>query len=256
MMTVQPARHTRVICIRRTRCWVSLVAVVLLITGFTQLVMAPTAGAASSPDLAPFGVVSASAYQDDSDGNFPPENVVDGDPGTRWASGNGPDADVEFTAWIQVDLGSPAALDRIGLNWEAAYATRYNIQVASADPGTDSWTTVGAVDNRDGGVDELILGTPVTARYVRVNMLERRSQWDWTTDQHWYGYSLFGFEVNGIAAVTTVGFTSAAQSIPAGTAEVVQLRLNSLPHRNSLCACRRPAGPLLPARTSPPTTKR
>ncbi len=64
------------------------------------LVVTATSAVAST-DLARTGVATASQYQDDGDGSFPPDNVIDGDPGTRSASGNGPDEDVD-AAYVPV----------------------------------------------------------------------------------------------------------------------------------------------------------
>ncbi len=210
---------------RRVRT-ISSFTVVALLAGLLQVLAAAPATAAQSPDLAPFGTVTASASQNDQDGTFPAGNVIDGDPSTRWASGNGPDdATSVFTAWLQVDLGTSAQVDRVGLLWEAAYAVKYTVQVAQENPQNDeSWTTISAVDAGDGGLDEIVPAAPVTARYLRVTMLERFSNWPWGS--HWYGYSLYSLEINGVAAATSVGFAVAAQSTPAGQDAVVQLRLN------------------------------
>jgi beta-glucosidase len=201
--------------------------------------------AAQSPDLAPFGTVTASASQNDQDGTFPAGNAIDGDPATRWASGNGPDdATSVFTAWLQVDLGTSAQVDRVGLLWEAAYAVKYTVQVAQENPQNDeSWTTISAVDTGDGGLDEIVPAAPVTARYLRVTMLERFSNWPWGS--HWYGYSLYSLEINGVAAATSVGFSVAAQATPAGQDAVIQVRLNQAAAQ---------AAPPWPAPTTRPST--
>ena len=93
---------------RRVRT-ISAFTVAALLAGLLQVLAAAPAMAAQSPDLAPFGTVTASASQNDQDGTFPAGNAIDGDPATRWASGNGPDdATSVFTAWLQVDLGTSA----------------------------------------------------------------------------------------------------------------------------------------------------
>ena len=53
-----------------------------------------------------------------------PANATDGNPGTRWSS------EYEDDQWIQVDLGSPSAFDRVAIVWEAAYPKTYVIQVS------------------------------------------------------------------------------------------------------------------------------
>lgn len=157
--------------------------------------LAAAGALAVAGDLAVAGVATASASQEDVDGAFPAANAIDGDPATRWASGNGPDADTEFTAWLQVDLGAAVAVGRVNLSWEAAFASAYEVQVATGDPANPaSWTTVDTETAGDGGTDDLALGAAADARYVRVAMLERTpvSQ---PSGPHWYGYSLFALEV-------------------------------------------------------------
>ncbi|MEW9515499.1 family 20 glycosylhydrolase [Streptomyces tubercidicus] len=107
---------------------------------------------------------------------FPGGNAVDGDYGTRWSSAH---TDSE---WIQVDLGSTKRIDRVTLNWEAAFGKGYKIQVS--DDGTN-WTTVYTTTTGDGGVDDLT-GLSGSGRYVRVLGTERATT---------FGYSLHEFEV-------------------------------------------------------------
>ncbi|MBX9244973.1 glycoside hydrolase family 3 C-terminal domain-containing protein [Actinotalea ferrariae] len=190
--------------------------------------VATATSAAAATDLAITGRATASASQDDVDGSFPAANAVDGDPGTRWASGNGPDEDVEFTAWLQVDLGTSATVEGVNLAWEAAYAASYEIQVATAAPEDDaSWTTVATEPASDGGTDALTFAAPVEARYVRVLMLERVA-FDWDPARpHWYGYSLFSFEVLGVPDDVAVSFARATTSVPSGSTATVPLVLNA-----------------------------
>ncbi len=87
----------------------------------------------------------------------PRSNAVDGNTGTRWSSAN------SDPQWLQVDLGAPAALSSVTLQWEAAYAKGYQIQL-STDGAT--WTTAYTTANGAGGTETV----PVTgtARYVRL----------------------------------------------------------------------------------------
>ncbi|GAA3100327.1 hyaluronoglucosaminidase [Kribbella aluminosa] len=107
--------------------------------------------------------------------SFTADLAVDGNPGTRWASG------YDDASWLQVDLGTPTRLGKVVLRWETAYGSAYRIQVS--DDGT-TWTTATEVANGDGGVDTLWLDT--TARYVRLQGIHRATQ---------YGYSLYELEV-------------------------------------------------------------
>jgi hypothetical protein len=58
--------------------------------------------------------------------------AVDGNGSTRWSS------NFSDNEWWYVDLGATYALSRIVINWEAAYAKTYDLQV-SQDAVT--WTT-------------------------------------------------------------------------------------------------------------------
>lgn len=108
---------------------------------------------------------------------FDPSHVVDGDTGTRWSS--------QFSdpQWITVDLGSPAEIRRVKLNWEGAHAKDYQIQVS--DDGA-RWTTAQEVNDSDGGIDDLQVSA--TGRYLRVYGGKRATP---------YGYSLYELEVYG-----------------------------------------------------------
>jgi hypothetical protein len=103
--------------------------------------------------------------------------AVDGDPKTRWSS------TFSDPQWIMVDLGSKQEITRIRLNWEAAYATAYRIEVS--DDGS-SWTTVADVANGHGGIEEHNLSA--SGRFVRLDGTRRATPW---------GYSLWELEVYG-----------------------------------------------------------
>jgi beta-glucanase (GH16 family) len=109
--------------------------------------------------------------------SFVAANAVDGDTNTRWSSG------FSDPQWLQVDLGATHTLSKVGLNWETAYATGYQIQTSTN--GT-SWTTVYSTTSSTGGNQTI----PVTGsgRYVRVNCTGRSTQ---------YGDSLWEFQVYG-----------------------------------------------------------
>ncbi len=109
-----------------------------------------------------------------------PERAVDGDPGTRWSSA------WSDPQWLRVDLGTTAAVSRVVLRWEAAYASAYRIET-SAD-GT-AWTPIHTTTTGRGGTETLdVTGT---GRYVRLLGTARATG---------YGYSLFEFEVYGSPA--------------------------------------------------------
>jgi hypothetical protein len=121
--------------------------------------------------------------------------AVDGNASTRWSS------KYSDPQWIYVDMGATYTIERVVLNWEAAYAKRYDIQV-SAD--ARNWKTVFTEGNGNGGIDDVRI-SPVSARYVRMLGLQRGTQW---------GYSLWEIGVYGAggAVVTSGGTTGSGTS--------------------------------------------
>lgn len=118
-------------------------------------------------------------------------NAVDANGNTRWSSA------YTSSAWMQVDLGSPHKLNRVRLQWEAAYARAYQVQVSNDGA---SWTTVYNTTQGDGGLDDITVNG--TGRYLRVLGTQRATQW---------GYSLWEFEAYGTPSTTSVsGITSGA----------------------------------------------
>src|SRR5215471_16822534 len=88
---------------------------------------------------------------------FPASNAVDGNTGTRWSSA------FSDPQWLQVDLGASQTVCQVVLNWEAAYATGFQIQV-SADAA--NWTSIYSTTTGTGGTQTLnITGS---GRYVRM----------------------------------------------------------------------------------------
>jgi hypothetical protein len=106
------------------------------------------------------------------------DSAVDGSTATRWSSQY---ADPQ---WIYVDLGASYPINRVVLQWEAAYARAYQIQVSND---ASTWTTVFSETSSNGGTDDITFGT-VTARYVRMYGTQRATSW---------GYSLWEFGVYG-----------------------------------------------------------
>jgi Carbohydrate binding module (family 6)/F5/8 type C domain/Glycosyl hydrolases family 16 len=115
--------------------------------------------------------------------NLGPQYAVDGNPATRWSSG------FSDPQWMQIDLGSAKPITRVRLNWEAAYASAYQIQTSTNG---STWTTAYDVSAGDGGIDDLAVSA--TARYVRMYGIARATP---------YGYSLWEFEVYGDCGTPT-----------------------------------------------------
>ncbi|GFZ31069.1 hypothetical protein CSC2_15950 [Clostridium zeae] len=108
--------------------------------------------------------------------------AFDGNKGTRWES------EFNDNQWISVYLGGVYSLDKVLLNWEAAYGKEYKIQVSSVmNPTEADWKDVYTESNSDGNIDEIPMNK-VEARYVRMLGVKRALP---------YGYSLWEFEVYG-----------------------------------------------------------
>ena len=101
---------------------------------------------------------------------------MDGLPDTRWSS--------EFSdpQWLAIDLGAPTTISRIVLDWEAACAQCYTIQV-SLDGST--WTDVYTTTSGKGGTEEIKFA-PTSARWVRFYGTKRATP---------FGYSLWEMRV-------------------------------------------------------------
>ena len=102
---------------------------------------------------------------------FPASAAFDGDTGTRWSSA------FSNPQWVQVDLGSAQQICQVVLQWEAAYATAFQIQ--TSNDGT-TWTSIYSTTTGTGGTQTL--NVTGTGRYVRMNGTARATA---------YGYSLF-----------------------------------------------------------------
>jgi hypothetical protein len=105
----------------------------------------------------------------------PASAAVDGSATTRWSSA------FSDPQWIQVDLGSSQPVCRVGLNWEAAFSSAFQIQVSD---NATSWTTVYSTATSTGG--NQTLDVTGTGRYLRVNGTARATQ---------YGHSLWELSV-------------------------------------------------------------
>jgi beta-glucosidase-like glycosyl hydrolase len=126
-------------------------------------------------DLAMDQPTTASSVQATSD--YLPYYATDGDPGTRWSSLS------TDPQWLEVDLGTPTAICSVGLLWEAAYATSFDIQTSNDN---STWTTVYSTTTGTGGQETFPIST--TARYIRMYGLARATT---------FGYSIFEFDVYG-----------------------------------------------------------
>ncbi|MDK8183259.1 discoidin domain-containing protein [Paenibacillus sp. UMB4589-SE434] len=104
------------------------------------------------------------------------QNVVDGNPYTRWSSER---TDQE---WICIDLEEQTLISRVRLHWESAHAKAYKLQISD---NATHWTDIYETSSSLGGI-EIVDGLNIQGRYIRMQGIERASIW---------GYSLWAFNV-------------------------------------------------------------
>src|ERR1700761_1932379 len=144
-------------------------------TSFTWTVSAGgTGGSCGTTNLALNKTATSSSTESAA---YPAANATDGNTGTRWSSG------FSDPQWLEVDLGSSQSICQVALDWEAAYATAFQIQTST--DGTN-WTTIYSTTSGTGG--NQTLNVTGTGRYIRMYGTARATQ---------YGYSLWEFGVYG-----------------------------------------------------------
>ena len=141
---------------------------------------AGTSGSCNTTDAALNHPATASSLENAS---FPASAAVDGNTGTRWSSA------FSDPQWLEVDLGASQTICEVTLDWEAAYATAFQIQTS---PDGTTWTTIYSTTTGTGG--NQTLSVTGTGRYDRMYGTARATP---------YGYSLWEFGV-----YTTTGGTS------------------------------------------------
>jgi hypothetical protein len=139
---------------------------------FSWTVSSGGGGGCGTTDVALNQPTTASSVQN---GTFPASAATDGNTGTRWSS------TFSDPQWLEVDLGSVQSICKVVLNWEAAYATAFQIQTST--DGT-TWTPIYSTTTGTGGTQTLTVSA--TGRYIRMYGTARATQ---------YGYSVWEFEV-------------------------------------------------------------
>jgi hypothetical protein len=162
-------------------------------------------GTCSTTDAAQGRPATASSLEN---ATFPASNAVDGNTATRWSSA------FSDPQWLQVDLGSSQTICQVNLNWEAAFATAFQIQTS---PDGTTWTTIFSTTTGTGG--NQTLNVSGTGRFVRMNGTARGTQ---------FGYSLWEFGVHTTSGGGTGGNTvtvtnPGSQSSTVGTAASLQI---------------------------------
>src|ERR1035438_2989624 len=173
---------------------ISVLGMVLALTAALALVVVPSSRAAAASTLLSQGQPATASSTENA--SFPASNAVDGNTGTRWSSA------FSDPQWLEVDLGASASITQVVLQWEAAYATAFQIQTS---PDGTNWTTIYSTTTGTGGTQTL--NVTGTGRYVRMYGTARATQ---------YGYSLWEFQVYGtMGASSSCGATDAALNQPA-----------------------------------------
>jgi hypothetical protein len=139
---------------------------------FSWTVSSGGGGGCGTTNVALNQPTTASSLQN---GTFPASAATDGNTGTRWSSA------FSDPQWLEVDLGSVQSICKVVLNWEAAYATAFQIQTST--DGT-TWTPIYSTTTGTGGTQTLTVSG--TGRYIRMYGTARATQ---------YGYSVWEFEV-------------------------------------------------------------
>ena len=172
---------------------ISIIGLVLALVAALALLAGPPGRAAAASTLLSQGKTATASSTESA--AYPASDAVDGNTGTRWSSA------FSDPQWLEVDLGSSASITQVVLQWEAAYATAFQIQTSS--DGTN-WTTIYSTTTGTGGTQTL--NVTGTGRYVRMYGTARATA---------YGYSLWEFQVYGSLAGGTCSTTDAALNQPA-----------------------------------------
>lgn len=146
-------------------------------TGMVQNTFTSNPNVQNALDAAGFrgyetGPLVLASSVEDGRADLMPQLAMDNDMTTRWSSVH------SDPQWLAVDFGSPKLVNKILIEWEAAYGKSYKIQT-SQDGKT--WTDVFSTSSGDGGQD-LITFAPISARFVRMYGTERGTP---------FGYSIY-----------------------------------------------------------------
>ncbi|GAA0454336.1 hypothetical protein Aca07nite_69540 [Actinoplanes capillaceus] len=171
----------------------------LSVAALLAALVAVPSGPANAAEVLVSQGKAANASSTEIAGAYLAPEAVDGNNGTRWASA------FTGTQWFQVDLGAATAVSRVAINWEAAYARAFTIQLSTDG---SAWTNAFSTTTGAGGQQSIALSG--TARYVRINLTQRALEA--------YGYSFWEFQVySGSSSPGTSGLLSYAKPALAST---------------------------------------
>ena len=150
------------------------------------------------------------------------ENIVDNVANTRWASAQQDDQ------YVIIDLGAEKTFDTVKIRWEVSFARRYAIYAANGEsvPSRDNavWQEIFSTDAGLGEVESWTLDERVSARYIKIELIQRetmeeikktgRLPWEST-------FSFYSFELYDWASIKSVPLGSVmefSKNSPAWTA--------------------------------------
>jgi len=120
---------------------------------------------------------------------FEPEGAVDGviSSKSRWSSGS---FNAQSPQWLVVDLQQETTIDGVTLDWEAAHALAYQIQVSSDAAPQKRWTTLFSTQACKGGRERIVLEKQGKGRFVRLLITEANKKvWHCVSVIEWGVYS-------------------------------------------------------------------
>jgi hypothetical protein len=114
-------------------------------------------------------------------------HAVDARSDTRYAAVS------DDNAFFYVDLGGIERVGKVVIDWEAAYASEYLLQM-SMDAVT--WTTIATVTKTNNDIDEIEFPKWIETQFVKFQGVSRALE---------YGYSFYSFEVYGPKSLGVAG---------------------------------------------------
>ncbi len=141
---------------------------------------AGTGGKAGTTPCTSAKLTITSATGTEENATLSPKFAIDGDMATRWASEKSePQA-------LDLDMGEVVTVNRVLIDWEAAYAAKYELQIATTAAGP--FTTIYTDSAGNGGTDDVTTLTASDGRYLRMQGITRGTA---------YGFSIYEIAVYG-----------------------------------------------------------
>ena len=100
--------------------------------------------------------------------NAGPANAIDNNPTTRWGS--------EFAdnQWLILQLAKKSNIKKISISWEKAAAKAYKVLVSNDK---ETWKEIFSTENSPGGQEDIVLDKAVKAKYVKLDLKTRSTEW-------------------------------------------------------------------------------